>query len=59
MGLSELIRQFTEHCHMEWMIGISMDQMNLPKKCFEAENNLQLIHLLNSQEQVSDFYKPW
>lgn len=58
MGLSELIRQFTEHCHMEWMIGMSEQEMGLPRACFKAEDNLQLIHLLNSKEQVSDFYKP-
>jgi len=49
---------FTEHCHMEWMMGMSMAEMNLPAKCYEAENNLQLINLLNSREQVSEFYKP-
>lgn len=58
MSVSELVRMFTEHCHMEWMMGMSMAEMNLPAKCYEAENNLQLINLLNSREQVSEFYKP-
>lgn len=58
MQLSELIRVFTEHCHMEWMIGMSMQEMGLPQKCYEAEKNLQFINLLNSREQVSEFYKP-
>jgi len=43
---------------MEWAFGMSMQEMALPQKCFEAENNLQLINLLNSREQVSEFYKP-
>ena len=58
MSISELVRLFTEHCHMEWAFGMSMQEMALPQKCFEAENNLQLINLLNNREQVSEFYKP-
>lgn len=59
MGLSELIRSMTEYFHMEWMVGTTKDDMGLPELCYEAEKNLQLIHLLNSKEQISDFYKPW
>ncbi len=58
MQLSELIRVFTEHCHMEWAFGMTVAEMNLPPVCFQAEKNLQLINLLNSREQVGDFYKP-
>lgn len=39
-------------------MGMSEKEMNLPKICYKAEDNLQLIHLLNNQEQVSEFYKP-
>ena len=58
MQLSELIRVFTEHCHMEWMVGTSMADMNLPAECYKAEDNLQLINLLNNREQVGEFYQP-
>lgn len=58
MGLSELVRSITEHFHMEWMVGMDKKQMALPDICFDAEKNLQLIHVLNNKEQVSEFYKP-
>ncbi|AEJ81528.1 gp009 [Erwinia phage vB_EamP-S6] len=37
---------------------MSMAEMALPPACYEAEKNLQLINLLNSREQVGEFYKP-
>lgn len=55
--LSELVRCISEQIHIEWMIGMTKEEMGLPDICYTVEDHLQLIRILNDKDPVSDFFK--